>query len=158
MNQSKLTYQEIIDKLKATGMTVDNFAHDEEVPCEYNELDDKAQEALDNYRKENPSPPYNSLGYKEYQDFIRNNYPSKWYSARIRWMKENNILWEEIHRQGGEDEGSHWESVKYFPDHDIYIKVTGYYQSYSGTEFYGDYKDCCSEVRPKEKLIIVYES
>lgn len=62
---------------------------------------------------------------------------------------------EEIHQQGGEGEGSHWESVKYFKDHNIYIKVTGFYSSYNGTDFDG-WSDC-SEVKPIEKTITVYE-
>jgi hypothetical protein len=62
----------------------------------------------------------------------------------------------EVHSEGGEDEGSHWESVKHFEDHDIYVSVIGYYQSYNGTEFYGGW-ECCHEVRPFEKIITVYK-
>jgi len=62
----------------------------------------------------------------------------------------------EIHQHGGEGEGDYWESVKYFKDHDIYIKVEGFYQSYNGTEFYGNWK-CASQVIPKEKIITVYD-
>jgi hypothetical protein len=61
---------------------------------------------------------------------------------------------EEVHQEGGEDQGSHWESVKYFKEHDIYIKVTGWYSSYHGTDFNG-WSDC-EEVRPQEKVITVY--
>lgn len=63
---------------------------------------------------------------------------------------------EEVDQQGGENEGSHWHSVKYFKDHDVYIRVDGYYSSYEGTDFYDGW-DCCSNVRPKEKTITVYE-
>jgi len=63
----------------------------------------------------------------------------------------------EVSQQGGMDEGSHWESVKYFKDHDVYISVVGHYQSYNGTEFYGEW-GCCNEVIPKEKTITVYEN
>ncbi len=63
----------------------------------------------------------------------------------------------EVEQEGGEDRGSNWYSIKYFPDHDVYIKVAGYYTSYEGTDFYGGFEECCSEVRPKEKTIIVYE-
>jgi len=63
---------------------------------------------------------------------------------------------EEVAQKGGEDEGSEWYSVKYFPDHDIYIRVDGYYSSYNGTDFYDGWANC-KEVRPKEKVIIVYE-
>lgn len=62
----------------------------------------------------------------------------------------------EVHQEGGEGEGDHWESVKYFKDHDVYIKATGHYQSHNGTDFYG-WGETLSEVKPKEKTIIVYE-
>ena len=61
----------------------------------------------------------------------------------------------EVHQEGGEEQGSHWESVKHFKDHDVYIKVTGYYSSYNGTAF-GGWGDC-SHVTPQEKVITVYE-
>jgi hypothetical protein len=62
----------------------------------------------------------------------------------------------EVHSEGGEDQGSHWESVKYFVDHDVYISVVGYYTSYDGTDFYDGW-DCCQEVRPIEKIVTFYE-
>lgn len=64
---------------------------------------------------------------------------------------------EEVHQQGGEGEGDYWCSVKYFKDHDIYIKVYGYYSSYHGTDF-EPWDGSCSKVEPKEKTITVYES
>ena len=62
----------------------------------------------------------------------------------------------QVDRYGGEGKGDIWYSVKYFKDHDIYIKVSGYYSSYNGTEFYDNW-NCCKEVKPKEKLITIYE-
>ena len=62
----------------------------------------------------------------------------------------------EIHSEGGEEQGSHWESVKYFVDHDVYISVVGYYTSYNGTDFYDGW-DSCQEVRPIEKIVTFYE-
>lgn len=62
----------------------------------------------------------------------------------------------DIETHGGEDQGTDWWRIKYFPDHDVYIKVDGEYSSYEGTEFYGGWA-CCHEVRPKEKMIIAYE-
>lgn len=61
-----------------------------------------------------------------------------------------------VDRNGGEGKGEDWWVVFYFVDHDVYIKVSGWYQSYDGTSF-EDGWDCCSEVRPKEKTITVYE-
>jgi hypothetical protein len=62
----------------------------------------------------------------------------------------------EVSQYGGEGQGDTWYSVKYFPKHDIYIKVDGWYTSYDGTDFDG-WDDACSEVRPIEKTITVYE-
>lgn len=59
----------------------------------------------------------------------------------------------EIEQKGGEDQGSEWHIVLYFVDHDVYIKVNGYYSSYDGVDF----DDYGKEVRPKEKTITVYE-
>lgn len=61
---------------------------------------------------------------------------------------------EEVAQKGGENEGSEWYSVKYFKDHDVYIKVEGYYSSYHGTDFENGYGD---EVRSKLKTITIYE-
>ena len=62
----------------------------------------------------------------------------------------------EVEQVGGEDEGTTWYAVWYFENHDVYIRVDGYYSSYEGTDFYDGW-DCCSNVRPKEKTITVYE-
>lgn len=61
-----------------------------------------------------------------------------------------------VDEYGGEDQGSTWYVVYHFVDHDVYIKVDGYYSSYEGTDFYNGW-GCCSEVKPKEKTITVYE-
>ena len=47
-------------------------------------------------------------------------------------------------------------AIKHFKEHDVYIKVTGWYQSYNGTEFYDGW-GCCSQVFPKQQTITVYE-
>lgn len=65
-------------------------------------------------------------------------------------------IWEEIDQYGGESMGDHWHSVKHFKEHDVYIKVIGWYQSYNGTEFYDGW-GCCSQVLPQQKTITVYE-
>lgn len=61
--------------------------------------------------------------------------------------------WTEVYQYGGEGEGDHWESVKHFTDHDVYIRTTGYYQSYCGTDFYDGYG---TEVKPQQKTVTVY--
>lgn len=62
---------------------------------------------------------------------------------------------EEVAKYGGADKGSTWYSVKHFKDHDVYIRVDGYYTSYDGTTF-ESWEDCVSIVEPKEKTIIEY--
>lgn len=64
--------------------------------------------------------------------------------------------WQEVCQYGGEGQGDMWYSVKYFPYHDVYIRVDGYYSSYEGVDF-EDWADSCKEVKPKEKTITVYE-
>jgi len=65
--------------------------------------------------------------------------------------------WKEIQQHGGEGEGSDWYSVKHFSEHDIYIKVSGHYTSFNGTDFDG-FDDACSEVKPVEKKVTFYEA
>jgi hypothetical protein len=62
----------------------------------------------------------------------------------------------QVFRKGGMDQGSDWQRVYHFVDHDVYIKVDGYYSSYCGTEF-EDGWDSLSEVRPKEVTITIFE-
>lgn len=61
---------------------------------------------------------------------------------------------DEVDQYGGEGKGDHWHSVKYFKEKDIYIKVVGFYQSYSSTEFYEGWGEV---VTPQKKTITVYE-
>lgn len=70
-------------------------------------------------------------------------------NEEIGWMKE-------VHQEGGSGQGEHWESVKHFPKHDIYIQITGFYTSGNGVEFDG-WEDDCAEVKPQKKTITVYE-
>lgn len=58
-----------------------------------------------------------------------------------------------VQQWGGEGEGNSIGTVFYFEDFDLYLKLEGYYQSHHGAEWY----DSPTEVRPKEKTIIVYE-
>ena len=63
--------------------------------------------------------------------------------------------WKQVDIYGGEGQGDDYWAVNYFPEHDIYIKISGYYASYDGTTFYND---CYSQVTPKEETVIVYHS
>lgn len=60
----------------------------------------------------------------------------------------------QIEQVGGEDQGTTWYSIKHFVDHDVYIKVEGYYTSYDGVDFDYGYG---TVVRPVEKTITVFE-
>jgi len=161
MSQSKLTYEEIVERLKAAFGEdgVDNFAYNE-IPygSNYSEAALEAQKLRDGWVELNPNTEkYNSPEWKEYQLKL-SLFPSKYDLAKKEWLDVNNLPeWEEIHQEGGEGEGDHWESVKYFKDHDVYIKVIGYYQSHHGTEFYDGW-GCCHNVKPQERVITVYES
>lgn len=53
---------------------------------------------------------------------------------------------------GGMDEGSHAYRVDHFIDHDVYIKIDGYYQSHYGY----DWEDEPYEVEPYEVPVTKY--
>lgn len=54
---------------------------------------------------------------------------------------------------GGEDRGSDYREIYEFVDHGVLVAVTGYYQSFDGTE----YDDEFSEVRAGEKNVVYFE-
>lgn len=85
-------------------------------------------------------------------------YPNAKYGTKKYDTIINKILGtiEVVDKYGGEGKGEDWWKIYYFSDHNIYIKIKGYYQSYLGIEFYDGW-DSCSEVTPKEKTITVYE-
>jgi len=151
----KLTAEQIIEILKEKLDSVSYFAYNDS-PYNITEEDNKIQNIKDEWYKNN-KPPVGSSNEKEKLEWWDkyNSFPTKYDSARKRWMKENNIVWEEIEQYGGEDKGSVWYSVKYFPDHDVYLKVDGWYSSYTGAEFNG-WNDVY-EVKPIQKTITVYE-
>lgn len=97
----------------------------------------------------------NKLTAKEILEIVETNGVSE---AEFAWgdfdLTEELGEWREVVKYGGEDQGSTWYSIKHFKDHDIYIRTDGYYQSYSGVEFDQGYGE---EVRPKEKVVTVYE-
>jgi hypothetical protein len=67
---------------------------------------------------------------------------------------ENVGEWKEVRQVGGEGEGETWYSVKFFKDHNVYIRTDGFYSSYNGTDFENGYG---YQVKPTEKTITVYE-
>jgi hypothetical protein len=53
-------------------------------------------------------------------------------------------------REGG---GDYSMVVRHFKDYGVYIRQTGFYSSYNGTDWNNDF----TEVKPTEKTITVYE-
>lgn len=96
-----------------------------------------------------------------YGDFGERAYPEAKYGTleyNARILPELGEIYEIAEAsEGGEGKGEYWCRVFYFKDHDVYIKVIGFYTSYSGTDF-NDGWDCCKEVKPQQKTITVYES
>jgi hypothetical protein len=58
-----------------------------------------------------------------------------------------------VDEYGGEGHGENWYVVYHFVNHDVYIRINGFYSSYVGAEFDED----PYEVRPKEKVVVFYE-
>lgn len=101
-----------------------------------------------------------SFAYCDYSEGIPNDFQfSKeglsWQEKEKEWLDSLGIgEIEEVEQYGGEGQGDTWYSVKYFKDHDVYIRTDGYYSSYNGTDFDEGYG---YEVKPTEKTITVYE-
>lgn len=103
------------------------------------------------------------MTYEEIIEVLKNNYESIDHfaydngSGRIaNKVAEITGEFKEVEQEGGEGEGDYWYSVKHFKHHNIYIKVEGSYSSYHGTDFYDGFNSC-SNVRPVEKIVTVYE-
>jgi len=97
------------------------------------------------------------LKFLEYSGIPAYNFAYEHYRPEHKFhymeLRRNLGDWKVVAQKGGENQGSEWYSVKYFEDHDVYIKIDGWYSSYVDTEFenYG------VEVKPQEKTITVYE-
>jgi hypothetical protein len=61
-----------------------------------------------------------------------------------------------VEQVGGSDQGSYWYSILNFIDHNVFIKITGYYTSYEGTSFTMFDTSDFKEVFPSQKTITVY--
>jgi hypothetical protein len=125
---NKLTAQQIIDIINAENISVDEFAYGDFPDMDYKEEYNISKE-----------------------DYIKLSFNDK----RLFVLNHLGIGdWEEVDQYGGEGDGERWYSVKYFKDHDVYIKTNGFYSSYNGTDFDYGYGD---EVKPVQKTITVYE-
>ena len=100
------------------------------------------------------------MNYKEILEILKANVDSvSSFSYDLYHSEElTKILGEsdEVEQYGGEGKGETWYSVKYFKDHDVYIRVDGWYSSYNGTDFWDGW-DCCKEVRPTQRMVTFYE-
>ena len=161
----KLTGKEILEIVEE-NYSVSSFAYDEltevegdvkltpEEEAEAEEVGNKREAYYESIKDE-----LKDLSYQERQKHPKfqkwEEMPSKW--DHLRELTTNKLglgKVVEIEQYGGSDMGSTWYSIKYFEDHDVYIRTDGYYQSYSGTEFYDGYG---YEVTPKKKTITVFE-
>lgn len=157
----KLTAQQIL-KIIEENYSERSFAYNEwldtdnvEVPSEVGE---KEQEERDAFWK-SIEEEMKALNYTERQNHPKYieyfNMPNE-YETKDKWVLDYLGLGEveEVAQYGGEDMGSTWYSVKYFKDHDVYIRIDGHYTSYNGADFYDGYG---REVVEKEKTVVVWE-
>lgn len=163
----KLTAKEIIDIIEENGISVSQFAHGDFGPSDDFVFSPELQAKVDKYNEIKDAyynhPEFDKFRWdvenasQEFKDAIKAykeaTYP--WSECKDEWSKSVGLgPWEEVSKKGGMDEGSEWYSVKYFKDHDVYIRTDGYYQSHHGTDFYDGYGE---EVFPEQKTITVYE-
>lgn len=126
----KKTYSEIIEILKSNFDNINFF------------IDEYYDEYFDDYNE------YDENGIKKPTNYDKH-------------IQVKSILgkWKEIYISGGSDKGTDWVRVFYFEDHDVYLRVSGYYSSYEGVEFNDPSWDTneIKEVRPKEVIRVIYE-
>ena len=173
-SQTNISYEELIERLEKAFDKVSDVAHEnynwgriEESP-EYI----KAKKAHDEWEALNPRPnDYNSKTWTSWTEWNEAKL-LPWQNKKQAELGEYSVIWEfgnklvlqaaglgssmeSVESYGGEGQGETWYVVYYFKDLDLYIKVDGFYQSYSGVSFNG--WDDISIVRPVEKTVTVYE-
>ncbi len=62
--------------------------------------------------------------------------------------------WVQTQQGGGEGQGDRVYVVIHFPEHDVYLRMDGTYESYDGYEWQGSFWRI---VTPQQKIITVYE-
>ena len=156
----KLNAEEILE-IVGNNYSESSFAHNEWTECvalfstpDFSEFTKKRDEFYDLHKEEWASMSYkdksNSESYKEWAAM-----PSE-YDKKEEFILNELGLGKvvEVDQYGGEGQGDRWWSVKHFVDHNVYIKITGHYSSYNGTDFYAGYG---KEVKPAEKVVTVFE-
>lgn len=133
-----MTAQEIISEFEDLKINAELFIDEgdqflgDNIDCRSRGDDDKEYFA-DIFGKEFVAPSYEEVCERIF-DFIRGRFGN--FSVIIRREDESCYL------------------VVHFTDHDVYLKITGWYSSYNGYNFSdGEFQEC----RPKEKTIIIYE-
>ena len=159
--------QEITAKIEELGFSVSEFGYnDMSVPEGFEFTAEAEQRIADGLKARDEARDRwhghvghneSSLRNDEYQK-LRDEYfnmPSEWS------LKTNEVFeaagigpYKEVEQYGGEGQGDTWYSIKYFSEHDVYIRTNGWYSSYEGTEFENGYGE---EVTPVQKTITVYE-
>lgn len=157
----KLTAQQILEIIEE-NYSESSFAYNEwldtdkvEVPEGIGKKEQEEKSAFWKSIEEELSP----LGYNERQKHPKfkqyQEMPSDYVVKQQYILKQLGLgEVEEVIQVGGESQGTTWYSVKYFKDHDVYIRIDGYYTSYNGADFYEGYG---REVVPTEKTVVVFE-
>lgn len=141
-----MTYNELIQNLINAGITPSDLAFGNWIPADTTEIKDLYKI----YRNKNESEKERFVALDKLRGLQKKQLDD--------FLKEHNIPhFECVEEVGGEGQGEHWHIVYYFREIDIYIKITGYYQSYDGVSIDSSYDYSCREVRPKDKIIVVYE-
>jgi hypothetical protein len=137
----------------------DSYGYDEWKSMPYQVFPHKKEVFV--YTKEDQEPEQEQpntikrLSFKEIFAFIQQNEIS---NSDIGY---DDVIWDDkglgevvmIDKFGGEGQGDHAHKVFWFKDHNVYMKIDGFYSSGNGT----DWDDDPYEVKPQQKKITVYE-
>lgn len=162
-NMEKLTGEQIL-AIVEENYRISDFGFDEltETDVELTEQEETEAKEVGLKRKEYYDSIQDEISDLNYKERKQNEKFQKWSSMPTEWDHKRDCITNklglgkvvEIEQYGGEDQGSTWYSIKYFVDHDVYIRTDGYYQSYSGTDFHDGYGRV---VTPQQKTITVFE-
>lgn len=123
------------------------------------EVKPQTKEKTEYKKQSNIEKEDKKLNFEEILKLLKNNYSIEDIAFENFELKDfKNLVGnhEIVARRGGEDKGSDWYIVYYFINHDIYMKIQGYYSSLFGVEFSDGWENAY-EVKPQTKTITVYE-
>lgn len=158
---NKLTYEQILDILEK-NVNINNFASEGYVSTpegfvfseEVEQIKKVKNEAYNKYIQINQQ----SGGNRDKCQPALNEWAALPYPSVKMQEEITNSLGlgeiKQVNKYGGE--GETWYAVYYFPVHNVYMRIDGYYQSYDGVSFDNEW-GCASKVEPKTKTVIVYE-